>query len=442
MNLHSLILQIQLIIFSTILRMSFKFTPMVLLIGLWSCIPLGTTTTPSTNKKLTFDDRNYEEYVGNVILNSNNPFQELGSNRPLILEFDLLSDKFENLQVRYIHCNSDWSKSKLQDIEFLSSFNQFDHSSFVYSTNTKVHYLQYFFELDQPILSGNYLIVVHRRNSVDDILISRRMIFYQNRVEITGNIRASSIVKDRRTHQQIDYELKYDQIEAPNPLRDFKTIILQNKNWNSAIANLDPTSIQLGQKIMKWNLFTGENTFPGWNQFRYLDLRTLNLRGMNIGKIEKKDHIWSVFQGLDKSFEGSSYRGLINDNNGRFIPGNSDPGESWLEADYALVHFGIKSEQLNGRVYVVGRFNDWRINQENLMRYNQENKMYHATIRLKQGYYDYMYFVDSSKLPTYSLEGSHFQAENEYDILVYYRSPGKINDEVVGFFSMNSKNYF
>ena len=417
-------------------------TRTVILIFLSSCIPLGTMQTSSINKKLAYADQNYESYVGNVILNSNNPFQPLGRTQPLNLEFDLLTNEFENLQVRYIHCNSDWTKSKLQEIEYLKSFNQFDHSSFDYSTRTKTQYIQYFFEIDRPILSGNYLVVVHRRNNIDDILITRRMVFYQNQVSVKSNIHVSSIVKDRRTHQQIDLDMNYGQVQSPNPQRDFKIMILQNKNWKTAISNLKPTSIQPSQKKMAWNFFTGENTFPGWNQFRFLDLRTLSVRGINVTKIDRENDPWSVYQSLDRSFGAGSYRGPIDDNNGRFIPVNGDPNETWLEADYAKVNFSIQSSRISGQVYVIGRFNDWRTDSKNLMKYDEEEGIYRASILLKQGYYDYMYYVKSPNQKSYAFEGSHFQSENEYDILVYHRTPGKINDEVVGFYSLSTTDFF
>jgi len=442
LGLHLLVLPNRMKMVTKVLQKTFKIIPTVGLFFLWSCVPLGTVPTRTVSKTLEYMDRNYEEYIGNVILNSNNPFQKLGSTQSLNLEFDLFSDKLENLQVRYIHCNADWTKSKIQEIEYLRSFNQFDYSSFEYSTNTKINYVQYFFELDRPFLSGNYLIVVHRRDDKDDILLTRRMVFYEERVSVNSKIRVSSIVKDRRTHQQIDFEMNYGGIQAPDPQRNFKILILQNKNWNTAIKDLIPSSVQPSQNKMEWDLFTGENAFPGWNQFRYLDIRTLNLRGINVAKIDKETIPWSVYQSLDKSSGGGSYRGLILDNNGRILPGNSDPGESWLEADYADVHFTMKSERLAGRVYVTGRFNDWRRDDHNIMQYDKTNQVYHTRIRLKQGYYDYLYFVDSPEVSAYELEGSHFQTENEYDILVYYRAPGEINDEVVGFFSMNSVDFF
>lgn len=71
----------------------------------------------------------------------------------------------------------------------------------------------------------------------------------------------------------------------------------------------------------------------------------------------------------------------------------------------------------------------------NKMKYTNQNGLgrYQTTIPLKQGYYEYLYYVESNELPPHYFEGSHFQAENVYEILVYYRKPGNINDELVGY---------
>jgi hypothetical protein len=413
------------------------------LLLLAGCMPLGTTTTTSTSsKKLYFEDMNYEMYVGNVIVNSTNPFIELSGSSPLTLEFDLLTNTFENLQARYIHCNFDWTQSRVPEMEYLASFNRFDHKSFDYSINTKTKYIQYFFELARPRFSGNYLVVLARRDNPDDILFTRRVVFYKREVHMNALLRVPNQVNQRQSHQQLDFDMSYNQLEAPNPQQNFKTVIMQNKNWNSAIIDLKPTNMEPGSKRMEWRYFQGETTFPGWNQFRFLDLRTLNYRGFNVANIENKESGVQVVQGLDQSFGGGAYRQLINDINGRMIPGNSDPGESWLESDYAFVQFGLKTEKIDGKIWITGRYNDWRKSTANLMRYDETNGIYIVTLRLKQGFYDYRYEVESASMPPYSMEGSHYQAENEYDILVYYRAQGSIRDEVVGLTSLNSVDFF
>ena len=414
-------------------------------------MPLGTlpSSTSEPNKPdarilktLIYDNKNYEEYVGNVILNSTNPLINVSSSEPIEVEFDLLTNTFENLQMRYVHCNFDWKPSQLREIEYLNTFNRFDHKTIEYSSNTKTHYIQYFFELSRPKISGNYLVILHRRDRPDDILFTRKLMVYSKRITPSGTVRTPRRVADRRTHQQIDFSIDFQGLEVPNPEVNFKTMVVQNKDWNSAIVNLKPTSIQPGSKQMSWEYFTGENQFMGWNQFRWLDLRTLVVRGVNVAKIIKRDNHFDVYQAVESAHGASSYRQLINDNNGRYLPGNSDPGEPWLEADYANVHFTLKSPLNVGDVWVRGRFNDWQKEARNKMRYNAEVGAYEAVLRLKQGYYDYRYVVESKDFDAYHFEGSHFQTENEYDILVYYRAPGRINDELVGLQSLNSEEYF
>ena len=77
------------------------------------------------------------------------------------------------------------------------------------------------------------------------------------------------------------------------------------------------------------------------------------------------------------------------------------------------------------------------------MRYDAERKCYFARAYLKQGGYNYMYYVvrtadqiqtrdskvSASLLP---LEGSHWQTQNEYMVLVYYHSFGDRYDRLVG----------
>jgi len=415
---------------------------LTLLVSLKACVPVSSSTSQSSDKKLNYQDKDFEDYVGNVILNSNNPFARLGNAQPLMLEFDLLTENFENLQARYIHCNADWTPSPLQDLQFLDAFNRFDHKSFDYSVNTKTPYVRYLFELPRPNRSGNYIVALYRRDNPDDYLFTRRMVFYEEGVHVNAVLRIPTQVKYRRTHQQMDLELNYGGLEAPDPARNFTIITMQNADWYQTWQPQKPTMINPGAQRMEWKPLDGSNAFPGWNQFRFLDLRTLNLRGNNIAKIEKTDDGMEVYQTTDTDQWSRAYRQLINDNNGRFIPGNSDPGESWLEADYAQVYLSYKTPKLNGQVYVTGRFNLWARNEHNRMTYDDEAGQYVGKIRLKQGYYDYRYEVVSNEHEPYKLEGSNFQAENEYQILVYYRAPGAITDAVVGFERLRSVEFF
>jgi len=62
---------------------------------------------------------------------------------------------------------------------------------------------------------------------------------------------------------------------------------------------------------------------------------------------------------------------------------------------------------------------------------------------LKQGYYNYEYaFIrDGSCDGTASIfEGSHYETENDYLILMYYRNPQERYDRLIGMSLANSVN--
>jgi len=66
------------------------------------------------------------------------------------------------------------------------------------------------------------------------------------------------------------------------------------------------------------------------------------------------------------------------------------------------------------------------------MRYDETTKQYLGNVKLKQGYYNYQFWTNEP-VPMRQFEGSHLQTKNEYEVLVYYREPGTIYDQVVGY---------
>ena len=59
---------------------------------------------------------------------------------------------------------------------------------------------------------------------------------------------------------------------------------------------------------------------------------------------------------------------------------------------------------------------------------------YELSLLLKQGFYNYKYVTVDYKnnLNDYEIDGSFYQTENEYTVLVYYRKMGARYDEVIG----------
>ncbi len=395
-----------------------------------------------SNKKIQFTDYNYEDIIGNVfvgpIVNNaisslDNPVINIRSKDRLGISFDLLGDRFTNFSFQLIHCNKNWKKSQLRGMEYYKEINNFRITDFDYSVNTIQPYVNYHASIPKPLVSGNYILSVYRRANPHDVLLTRRIIFYENTAAINQLVRVSTTIDKRKQNQQIEFKINYGNLFVTTPSQEIYPVVLQNHNWNTAIKNLIPTLIKANEGSLEYRYLDLTTNFAGWNEFRFIDLRTLNIAGRNISKITTTANRIEVVAYVDKPRTKVPYSLNYKDINGRFSIENADPGESPLNADYATVKFQLNSEKMDGGVYLIGRFNNWRMDDKNRMYYNEQENTYATSLYLKQGYYEYLYAVKGGTQPNYFIEGSHLLTENEYEILIYYRRPGNVNDEVIGY---------
>lgn len=428
-----------------------KYLPSIIIaIILTSCVPITNTNSYFPEKKLLHEDYDYESSIGMVQLFPKGdalentlqyPVLSIDNTSGLRLEFDMLQENAEYLHVTLIHCNYDWTKSNLMDMQILNEYNEFNITQYEFSQNTHIPYIQYGVDIPTPTKSGNYLLVAYRDGNKSNILFSRRFLVFDNQTVIDPTFSPSSLIVRRNTHQQIDLNITFKSLEQVNPSRDIKIAILQNHNWHTLLEGLQPTNIRLDQGLLQYDFFSGENEFPGWNEFRFFDLQSTTYRGMNVAHVEFLPKNVAARISLDKSRNGLAYTHYNNDLNGSYYLQNTDPGDGQYESEYVQVFFELNSDSIAGNVYIVGSYNNWKLNEKNLMQYDTSRNRYLGTILLKQGYYNYSYWVEG-KLPTTSLEGSHYQTTNNYEILVYYRNPLNNYDELVGYQLASSNDQF
>ena len=70
-----------------------------------------------------------------------------------------------------------------------------------------------------------------------------------------------------------------------------------------------------------------------------------------------------------------------------------------------------------------------------MLEYDYENNIYSTSMFLKQGYYNYAYVFledDYDAGDMTLIEGNHWDTNNEYIVLVYYREPGSYIDQMIG----------
>ena len=113
-----------------------------------------------------------------------------------------------------------------------------------------------------------------------------------------------------------------------------------------------------------------------------------------------------------------------------------------VDGDYTYVYFNLVKGNLpsQGSVHIIGKFNDYIIDNRSKLEFDAGLNRYFIKLLLKQGVYDYEYtWVDNTgKADDIPIEGSHFETQNEYQVMVYYRPPSARWDELVGYRLLNT----
>jgi len=395
-------------------------------------------------KKLLFQDAVYEENIKTVMVHP--PATGIRDNllpavtsfaaQNLILEFDDIQESRNNYYVRFIHCNADWTKSPLLDLDFMAVYNEFNITDYQFSNNTFLPFVHYRFPLPRVKLPGNYLLMVYRDSDKSDIVLTARMMIFDNQVSLAPNNNLVGNSALNATNQQINFTIDYRDLQVFNAMDNFKVVIRQNQRWDNARFGVKPSFIREDIAQLEYRFFDQDKQWLAGNEFRFVDFRSLVSPGRNTARIDRTVKPFVLKVQEDQSREGQVYSQYA-DLDGNFAIENLDYREPTLSCQYIFVDFTLRTGQLNdANIYVVGNYNHFARTDENRMKWNKATSAYEATVVLKQGWYDYTYYVESSTLPATYLEGSHYQTENFYDVFVYYKSLTPMADLLVGYFSV------
>jgi hypothetical protein len=362
------------------------------------------------------------------------PLIQLDDERPLILEFDDLTADYRGFRAKLIHCNADWNRSILNDIEYTYEFNDYPIAEFRQAFSTKVPYYHYRLEVPRVKISGNYVLMVYSERTRKPVL-SRRFMIYEPRVRITAEARFSQGIREQRTDQQIDFSLDYKGYQIVSPQSDLQVVIRQNFRWDNAKRNFKPTNVRPFDSVLEYQFFNLENTFPGGNEYRYFDSRTLAARGYGIYDLERTSEFTRLILSPDNLRNRGAYI-QMDDLNGQYIVDQRESGQGSNEADYTPVVFTLRMpEEPGAKIYVDGGYHLWLRNETNLMKYDPTLNAYRAIILIKQGVVNYKYTVvtENGMVDEAYVEGNYAATENDYDILVYNRPPAARADKLVGY---------
>ncbi|MCL8006700.1 DUF5103 domain-containing protein [Gelidibacter japonicus] len=368
------------------------------------------------------------------------PILKLGE--PLLLEFDVLTGTEPDFYYVIEHFNYDWTPSNLVKSEYLRGFDNQRIQDYKNSFNTYQIYSHYMLRIPNEqtralLVTGNYLLSIF--NDDDELVFSRKFMIYEDLVNVGVAIKRSRDVKDIDKKQSVDIVINSRNINFNNPLENVKSLIIQNNNLNTAIANVKPQYTLGNQLIYK---YTSETSFWGGNEYLYFENKDVRAANVGVQFIDLKEIYHNyLFVNTPRADRLYTYNPDIN---GNFLITAIDARDVSIEADYTMIHFALQYPELTdgSSIYVYGNFNNYALEPDNELRFNSESGLYECAFRLKQGFYNYKYVMTdkNSNLNEGAISGDFYQTENNYKVLVYYRDLGARYDRLIGLGEGSSVN--
>lgn len=366
------------------------------------------------------------------------PIVKLGEK--LRLSFDDINAEQIIYSYKIEHCDYNWQVSNLSSTEYMTGYATDRFRDYQNSFNTLQYYTHYELEIpnknNRIKISGNYLISI--LDNYGKVIFTRRFIMYQPKVNVAVTAHRSTDPSKINEQHSIQFQINHPNLLLNDPYQEINVDVYQNNDWNSVIKGIKPRNTRGTQ--LWYNYVDGISYWAG-NEYLYFDTKEIRNATNNIFKT-RLDNIFNTYLYTNEA-RGSRPYAFYPDVNGNFVLRTLDAEDVSLEGDYSFVHFSLKYDENfeQDDVYIYGNYNDWQITPENKMTYNPDSGLYEATMLFKQGFYNYTYVAVNKdfKIDPYKVEGSFYQTENEYTVIVYYRKFGDRYDQVIGLGSTNSE---
>lgn len=391
------------------------------------------------------------------------PYLVLGQNgvdgsdptNTLEISFDELSHDVHQYSYTVRHLNMDGTPSVLSSYEYLHGFTTADITDYELSVNTQQAYTHYSLvfpnEDMQLLLSGNYALSIYEDGDMEKEVACVCFSVVEPMADISAKVRSNTDIEFDGRYQQLDIDVQTTALDVRDPSL-VKVVVLQNNRTDNQVTLTAPTFVEPNRLR-----YTNQAAliFEGGNEFRHFDIYSAYYAGYHVDRIRYAQGEYHALLDMDEvrgvRARGAGREGLPYltefDNNGQWRVNAEKAEEADTESEYMWVHFCLPVSEpvMDGNVFVGGDLFQNRFTADNLMQYDAENQCYRLAAYLKQGGYDYLYYVahhslsrrQSAAAPSLlELEGSHWQTQNAYTIRVYYRPFGCRYDRLVGWLEL------
>ncbi len=348
---------------------------------------------------------------------------------PVTISFDVDGTKPENFRVKIFHCDKDWNitRSSFINDEFRNfSKNQipFEEAAVGVGTYRWTHMLRIpgggdktgMNDFEKLQYSGNYKFEVWSDDQNE--LVAEGKFFAAEKVEnsaltIYNRYLPSETSPQNQVHKaMLSFSVPSPQLNDASAIYSTSIKIVDvyrnreiefphridadDRNPNTFIDGYGTNNLK----------FVIDNLQPG-NEYRRLDAQSVDLYSL-AEVLRKKD-------GADLSrwmFQGHGDQNGIS----TLVTGNR-------YADYIQLQFelGRPEENRNEKIYVVGDFNGWKVDEQWRLHYDEATMHYKLLALLRRGTYDYQYVLNGNDWIT--LEGNDWRTVNVYTALLYYHDP-------------------
>ena len=360
------------------------------------------------------------------------PCYYLNSEQNINIDFDLLEEDPHPLQYEIIHCDMNWNKSDLMVMEYLNGFDINYIDDVLLSHGTQEQYVHYHFKLPneniQFLKSGNYSLNIFHENENTNPLVRLRFYVSEETAKASLNITRTANIDQRNYMQAVELHCNYNYNSIDDPFQNLIINIQQNHQEFDELWLFEPNFVRDDRITF---LMNEDRVFNGANEFRFFDMSNLTTGGQNTSNVFLDENGYQVK--LRPEIK-RTYRQYLEykDFNGKFVIQSHQSDLINTQAEYATVLFELPMKKIKGDIYLFGQFTNWGVHDEFLMKYDSTAQKYYNKVNLKQGYYNYI-FVNKTgeKIDARKMEGSHFDANNEYIIKVYYRDPLGLYDRLL-----------
>ena len=363
-----------------------------------------------------------------------NQFPIIFFGETIFLEFDDLNGDEKNYYYKISYYNHDWKKSDLFKSEYLIGLDDIRIENYQNSFNTLQPYTHYKLELPNSNtnfkLSGNYMIEIY--DELDQLLFSRKFLINNDTTIVSSKVFRSREMKYYDTHQSIHFSINpKSNIPFRDPEKLLNVVILKNEQWKNVKTGQKPQFIRGARLEYRYE---EKSLFEAGNEYFFFDTKDIRINGNGISYVNL-NRLYETYLYTNPFRKNLPYS-FTSDINGDFLIRTIQGTQlDDYEADYSWVHFSLAMPtSINEReIYIYGKYNNYRLAEENRMIYNPSLEIYEGILLLKQGFYNYKFVEkDSEKLSMNSISGNHALTENNYLILVYYKEFGDRHDSLVG----------